>query len=156
MKNKKTWNDKLQSANGLPKVEKIPARMIKNFGEGTIAIPAPVEVDEIMRQVKRKRVTTINEIRAFIARKHSATIACPMTTGIFSIIAAYAAEENLASGKKRITPYWRTLKSNGEVNPKFPGGIQRQIELLKSEGHNIINRGKRFFVEDYEKKLQRF
>jgi len=74
-------------------------------------IPAPMEVDEIMRQVPEGKLITINEIRSILAKKHNATIGCPITTGIFAWIAANAAEEARMEGKKSITPYWRTLKT---------------------------------------------
>ncbi|GBD87355.1 hypothetical protein BMS3Abin03_01287 [bacterium BMS3Abin03] len=74
-----------------------------------------------------------------------------MTTGIFAWIAAHASEEELAAGKKRVTPYWRTLKLNGEI----PGGVQHQITLLEVEGHTLYPKGKKFYVEDYQKNLLR-
>ena len=95
-------------------------------------------------------MTTINHIRSALARKHGATIGCPITTGLFARIAAGAAAEDEAEGRKRITPFWRTLKSQGELNPKYPGGIQDQRGRLEAEGHKVITRGKRTFVEDYE------
>lgn len=125
------------------------------MGTGTVAIPAPIEVDEIMRRVPRRKLITINEIRNVIARKHGATIGCPITTGIFAWIAAHAAEEEAQEGKKRITPYWRTLKSGGELNEKYPGGIKNLKARLESEGHEVISRGKKFVVKDFEKSLFR-
>lgn len=127
--------------------------MSKNWGCGTLAIPAPAEVDAIMRQVPRGKLITIGEIRTLIARKHRATIACPITTGIFAWISAHAAEEAAAEGAKRITPYWRTLKSGGELNPKYPGGVPRLKKRLLAEGHRIVTKGKRSLVVDYEKSL---
>ena len=41
---------------------------------GTVVIPAPIEVDEIMREVPKGKLITINEIRALLASKHKATI----------------------------------------------------------------------------------
>ncbi len=40
-------------------------------------------------------------------------------------------------GKKDITPYWRTLKSKGELNEKYPGGVDAQAARLSAEGHTI-------------------
>lgn len=153
MKARKTWREKLANNKGLPKVEPIPSGMSKRWGRGTIAIPAPAEVDEIMRQVPRGKLITINEIRGLIARKHRATIACPITTGIFAWISAYAAEEAAAEGAKRITPYWRTLKAGGELNPKYPGGVAALTKLLSDEGHHVVTKGKRRVVADYERSL---
>jgi alkylated DNA nucleotide flippase Atl1 len=149
----RTWNEKLLDSKGLPKVERITGKMSRRWGEGTVAIPAPVEVDEIMRKVPKGRVITINRIREVIARKHGATIGCPITTGIFAWIAAHAAEEAAANGEKHVTPYWRTLKSNGELNEKYPGGVKAQASLLKQEGLAIeLGKGKKPpKVKDFEK-----
>ena len=137
----------------LPRVEKISGKLSKRWGEGTVVIPAPIEVDEIMRMVPRGKLITINQIREILARKHGATIGCPITTGIFAMISAHAAEEAREAGEKDITPYWRTLKTGGVLNPKYPGGIERQKQLLLKEGHKIIAKGKKYVVAEYEKKL---
>ena len=116
-----------------------------------MVIPAPIEVDEIMRKVPKGKLTTINEIRSALARKHRVDVGCPITTGIFAWIAANAAEEAAAEGARRITPYWRTLKTGGELNPRYPGGVTGLSKLLTAEGHRVVQKGKRFFVADYEK-----
>lgn len=120
-------------------------------GTGTVVIPAPIEVDEIMKKVPEGKLTTINDIRAALAKKHSATIGCPITTGIFAWVAAHAAEEQGQKGEKKITPYWRTLKAGGEINEKYPGGVEAQKKLLEKEGHHVIQKGKKYLVADYEK-----
>jgi hypothetical protein len=78
-----------------------------------------------------------------------------MGTGIFAAIAARAAEEDAAEGRKDITPYWRTLKVGGVLNEKFPGGVEAQSAHLKAEGHTIElgKDGKPRRVKDYEKKM---
>ncbi len=76
-----------------------------------------------------------------------------MVTGIQASTSARAADELESNGRKRITPYWRTLKTGGELNPKFPGGVAGLKVRLMAEGHAVIQKGKRFFVKDYEKKL---
>ncbi len=153
MKKQKTWREKLANDKGLPKVEPIPDKVVKKWGSGTLVIPAPAEVDAIMQQVPRGKLITINEIRTLIATKHRATIACPITTGIFAWISAHAAEEAAAEGAKRITPYWRTLKSGGELNPKYPGGVAALTKLLSAEGHHVVTKGKRRVVADFERSL---
>jgi alkylated DNA nucleotide flippase Atl1 len=152
-KKKPTWQEKLCDSKGYPKVEPIPDRMQKNWGTGTIVIPAPIEVDQLMRKVPEGKVTTINEIRQALAKKHDATIGCPMTTGIFAWIAANAAEEQKLEGKTSTTPYWRTLKVGGMLNEKYPGGTDIQTLLLEQEGHTIVQKGKNYYVKDYQKAL---
>ncbi|HEX9047563.1 MAG TPA: hypothetical protein VF988_11095 [Verrucomicrobiae bacterium] len=138
MKPKKSWREKLADDKDLPK---------------TLVIPAPREVDALMKQVPRRRLVTINDLRAALAKKHGVTMACPLTTGIFSWIAAHAAAEEEAAGKKRITPFWRTLKAGGEINPKYPGGAAGVAERLRDEGHTIVAKGKRLLVAGYEEKI---
>jgi len=150
---KKSNREKLADDKDLPKIIEIDERMSKRWGEGTCVIPAPREVDELMKKVRKGRVTTINDIRAALARRHGATIACPITTGIFANVAARAAEEDAAEGRKRITPYWRTLKLGGVLNEKFPGGMAAQKARLEGEGHDVVAKGKKHVVADYEKRL---
>ena len=52
-----------------------------------------------------------------------------------------------------ITPYWRTLKSKGELNEKYPGGVEAQATRLETEGHIIDRKRKTPRVMDYEKAL---
>jgi alkylated DNA nucleotide flippase Atl1 len=152
-KKKLTWVEKLNDSKGLPKVEKITDKMSKRWGTGTVVIPAPLEVDEMMRKVPVGNLITVNEIRSALARKHKATIGCPMTTGIFAWVAAHAAEEREQSGEKNITPYWRTLKSGGVLNEKYPGGAEAQKLRLTREGHTVIRKGKKYVVLNYGKAL---
>jgi hypothetical protein len=125
--------------------------MTRRWGRGTMVIPAPCEVDEFMKKVPRGKLVTINDIRTGLARKHRVDIGCPITTGIFAWIAAHAAEEAAAAGEKRITPYWRTLKSGGELNIKYPGGIAGLKRRLRAEGHQVVKKGKRYLVADFER-----
>lgn len=150
MAKRKTWKEKLEDSKGLPKVEKITGKMSQRWGKGTVVIPAPLEVNAAMKKVRKGKLTTIDLIREALVEKHGSTIACPMTTGIFAWISAHAAEEAETEGKKRITPYWRTLKAKGELNPKYPGGIKNLKARLREEGHTVIQKGKRYFVKDYE------
>jgi len=136
-KTRKTWQEKLADSKGLPKVVEINDKMSKRWGTGTVCIPAPKEVDEIMRKVPRGKLITTGEIRVMLAKKHGASIGCPLTTGIFAWVAAHAAEEAAAEGKENTTPYWRTLKSGGVLNEKYPGGVEAQATRLKEEGHTI-------------------
>ncbi|MBS7653165.1 MAG: MGMT family protein [Candidatus Bathyarchaeia archaeon] len=150
---KRSWREKLANDRDLPRVVEITEKMRKRWGEGTVVIPAPREVDEIMRRVPRGKLITINRIREMLARKHNTTIGCPITTGIFACIAARAAEEAREEGEKDITPYWRTLKEGGIINEKYPGGAEAQKIILESEGHKIERRGKKFVVVNFEKYL---
>jgi hypothetical protein len=114
---------------------------------------APLEVDALMRRVPEGKLVTVNGLREALAKKHKASIGCPMTTGIFAWMAAYAAEEQRQNGVEDITPYWRTLKAGGVLNPKYPGGVEGLKTLLEAEGHKVVQKGKKHIVADYEKSL---
>jgi alkylated DNA nucleotide flippase Atl1 len=155
MYRKRTFREKLSDDKGLPRVQPLTGGMKRWWGPGTIVLPSAREVDALMRRVRNGRLTTINHLRELLARRHRATVACPIVTGIHARIAAGAAGEDEADGKRRITPYWRTLKAGGELNAKYPGGLAGQRRRLEREGHTVVARGKRLFVQDYERSVAR-
>ena len=106
-----------------------------------------------MKRVPKEKLTTINEIRRKLAKKYKTTTACPIVTGIFAQISANAAEEDIKDGRKKVTPYWRTIKFDGKINKKYPGGISLQKNKLVNEKHEIVLRGKSYFVKNFENKL---
>src|SRR4029453_18355333 len=144
----KTWREKLADSKGLPKTGRIEGKMTTRWGTGTMVIPAPLEVDGIMKAVPKGKMITINEIRTKLAARHKVNVCCPITTGIFAWIAANAAEEEASKGEKRITPCWRTLKSGGILNEKYPGGAPGLKKRLIAEGHRVVRKGKNLMVAD--------
>ena len=91
-------------------------------------------------------------IRARLAKANNADFTDPITAGIFVSIAAWASHQR----REDKTPYWRTLKANGELNAKYPGGIEAQKAKLEAEGHVILQKGRkniRYVVKDYESAL---
>jgi hypothetical protein len=149
----KTWRDKLEDSKDLPRIERIEGTLRDKWGRGTMVIPAPKDVNALMKRVPRGKVVTINELRKALAKQHGVTLACPITTGIFAWIAAYAADEAERNGSKRITPYWRTLKSGGELNLKYPGGLKGLVKRLQGEGIPVVQKRKRWVVADYAERL---
>jgi len=123
------------------------------FGKGMMLIPTPKLVDAVVRQVPRGRLVTVGEIRRNLAADFSADVACPLTTGIFIRIVAEAAEEDRASGRKRVAPYWRVIKDDGSLNPRFPGGVELQSRYLRGEGWATARRRKKTVLKDFERRL---
>lgn len=117
---------------------RIPPKMVKRFGEGTMLIPRPLDVDALIRTVPKHKLVTQSQIRARLARESRADVACPITTGIFVRIAAEAAAEDERLGRRPITPFWRVVRDDGSLNDKFPGGAQAQAGRLRAEGHRIL------------------
>lgn len=150
---KKDFNAMLNDSKDMPKFQTITdQRSIERYGGNRMYFAPPVDYDQIMKQVPMGRVITVGKIREYFARINDADFTEPITAGIFVSIAAWASHQR--SDNK--TPYWRTLKANGELNEKYPGGIKAQKEKLEAEGHSIIQRGRkniRYYVKDYEKVL---
>jgi len=137
MRTRKTWREKMDNPN-LPKVVDIPPKMQRKLGAGTLLIPSPRDVEAVIRGIPRGEVMTVGMIRERLAAKYATTSACPLVTGIFVRISAEAAEEDASRGKMAITPYWRVVKNDGSLNPKFPGGVERQARRLRDEGLAVL------------------
>jgi alkylated DNA nucleotide flippase Atl1 len=158
---KKSWQEKLADKEGLPKILKLEERfpcynavhkMGAEVGDEVVLVN-PTEIVETMRKVPRGKVVTIVEICKKIAKAHRVKGCCSLTTGIFIMTAANAAEEAAKDGKDLGLPYWRTLKANGFLNEKYPGGVEAHKSLLEKEGLIIRGKGRKLYVDDYEKYL---
>lgn len=147
---RKSFNEKLHFSENMPKVVEITdPKTVFRYGGTKMLIAPPLAYDEIMKKVPPGKVITSDYIRSYLARKHGADYTCQLTAGIFINIAANASFERGVDE----TPYWRTLKKDGELNGKYPGGIDEQKLHLEMEGHTIIQKGNRHFVKDYKEKL---
>ena len=135
------WREKLEKPQE-PKIVQVPPKMSR-FGNGTMLIPTPKLVDDLIRKVPKGKLVTVGELRRKLAKDFGTDVTCPLTTGIFVRIAAEAAEEDRANGKKRITAYWRVVKDDGRLNPKFPGGVAQQSSYLRAEGLSVLPEGKK-------------
>ncbi len=150
---KKDFNAMLHDSKDMPKFQIITDEpSIKKYGGNRMYFAPPIDYDTVMKQVPFGKIITVGEIREYFAKQSGADFTEPITAGIFVSIAAWASHQRTEDE----TPYWRTLKANGELNEKYPGGVLAQKERLEVEGHTIIQRGRtniRYFVKDYEKYL---
>ena len=145
------WREKLEKEQEA-KVVKTPPKMSR-FGKGTMLIPTPKLVNDLLGKVRKGKLVTVRELRRRLAADFAVDVTCPLTTGIFLRIAAEAAEEDRANGRKRITPYWRVVKDDGSLNPRFPGGVDNQARYLRREGFTLNHNGKTPRVEGFERRL---
>ena len=150
---KKDFNAMLHDSKDMPKFQTITDRKsIEKYGGSKMFFAPPIEYDRIMKQIPYGMVITVGKIREYFARQNGADFTDPITAGIFVSIAAWASDQR----SEDETPYWRTLKANGELNPKYPGGIEAQKEKLEAEGHTVIAKGRKnikYYVQDYEQAL---
>jgi len=150
---KKDFNAMLNNSKDMPKVQTITdEKSIEKYGGDRMYFAPPLDYDKVMRRVPYGQLLTVGLIREYFAKQSGADFTEPITAGIFVSIVAWASFQR----KDDKTPYWRTLKANGELNAKYPGGIEAQKEMLEKEGHTIIQRGRkniRYYVKDYENVL---
>ena len=153
---KKDFNAMLRDSKDMPKMQIITdQKSIEKYGGDRMYFAPPMDYDAAMRRVPYGKLTTVGDIRAYFAKQSGADFTEPITAGILVSIAAWASCQR---GEDE-TPWWRTLKANGELNPKYPGGAEAQKEKLEAEGHTVIRKGRtniKYVVKDYEKALYKF
>ncbi|MBQ8133778.1 MAG: MGMT family protein [Clostridia bacterium] len=151
--NKKDFNAMLHDNKDMPKFQIITdEKSIEKYVGSRMYFAPPIDYDNVMKQVPYGKVITVGAIREHFAKLSRADFTEPITAGIFVSIAAWASYQRTDDE----TPWWRTLKANGELNPKYPGGVEAQKEKLEAEGHIIIQKGRtniKYFVKNYEKFL---
>ena len=149
----KDFNAMLHDGKDMPRFQTITdARSIEKYGGSRMCFAPPLSYDALMKRIPRGCLTTVGCLRAYLAKKSGADFTDPITAGLFVSIAAWAS----AQRKEDPTPYWRTLKADGELNAKYLGGIEAQRKRLEEEGHTIIQKGRkniRYYVKDFEQAL---
>lgn len=150
---KKDFNAMLNDSKDMPKFQTITdSKSIEKYGGDKMYFAPPIEYDKVMKSVPYGKVITVGNIREYFAKLSGADFTEPITAGIFTSIVAWASYQR----SENETPYWRTLKANGELNPKYPGGVEEQRKKLESEGHTVIHKGKKnikYYVQNYENVL---
>ena len=150
---KKDFNAMLNDSKDMPKIQIITDKQsIEKYGGNKMYFAPPIDYDKVMKLIPCGKLTTVGKIREYFAKINNADFTEPITAGIFVSIAAWASYQRTEDE----TPYWRTLKANGELNSKYPGGIEAQKLKLEAEGHTIIQKGRtniKYFVKNFERSL---
>ena len=150
---KKDFNAMLHRTTDMPRIQLVTdAATVQKYGRARMYFAPAADYDAVMKRVPFGKVLTVGKIREYFARKNGADFTDPITAGIFVSISAWASAQRQTDE----TPYWRTLKAGGELNPKYPGGVEAQKKLLEAEGHRVAVRGRtnlRYYVENYEAAL---
>ena len=150
---KKDFNAMMKNNKDMPKIQIVKdEKTIQKYGGTKMFFAPPLYYDELMKKVPKGKLVTVSQMRDYLAKQNKADFTDTMTAGIFVIIVAWASYQR----DKNITPYWRTLKSDGELNVKYPEAIELQKRLLEEEGHTIITKGTKnikYYVKDFENSL---
>lgn len=148
--NKKNFNEMMNNNKNMPKIQIVKdEKTIKKYGGTKMLVAPPIYYDKIIKKIPKGKLTTVKQIREYLAKDNNADFTDPMTAGIFINIVAMASYQRNTD----ITPYWRVLKSDGELNIKYPESIKLQKKLLEEEGYTIISKSNKYYVKDYEKYL---
>jgi hypothetical protein len=147
---RKTWEEKLNGSKDLPKVVHLKGKALRKWRVKTLAIPSPREIFSLIRRVPRGKIATTSGLQSAVAKKHSAEMGCAVTTGIFVWLSAHASEELEAKHGGSGAPYWRIVKSDGSLNPKFPGGAEKQAARLSQESIATEKRGAKSYVSCFD------
>ncbi|MGI9543971.1 MAG: hypothetical protein ACR2MX_12005 [Cyclobacteriaceae bacterium] len=135
MTKKKTWREKVNEFE--EKIHTITPEWEEKLGKGRILIPNAVDIERLINQTKKGELLTNDIIREKLAKEKKVQVTAAIPTGVYLKYIALAAEEEKATKKEKITAYWRVLKPDGSINIKFPGGAEKQSEMVQSEGHKI-------------------
>lgn len=150
---KKDFNAMMKNNKDMPKTQIVnDKKTIEKYGGNKMFFAPPLFYDELMKKVPTGKILTVGQMREYLAKKNNADFTDPMTAGIFVNIVAWASYQRTED----ITPFWRTIKSDGELNAKYPEAIELQKTRLEQEGHIIITKGKtnlKYYVKDFENSL---
>ncbi len=135
MAKKKTWREKVNEIE--EKIHEITPDWEKKLGKGKILIPNALDIERLINKTKKGELLTNDIIRETLAKEKKVQVTAAIPTGVYLKFIALAAEEERPVKGDNVTPYWRVLKPDGTINIKYPGGAERQIALLESEGHSI-------------------
>ncbi len=148
---RKTYNEKLKSPGDLPKIEDLSSnpKFVERYQATTMLIAEPMQYHTIIEKLPTGKIITTDILRAHLAKRAGAGVTCPLTAGIFVNICAHAAIERGDTA----FPWWRVLKAKGELNEKYPEGIDGQKLRLEADGFTVEQKGKRYFVKDYKRHM---
>ena len=143
---KKDFNAMLHDKKDMPKIQIITdQKSIEKYGGSKMYFAPPIDYDKVMKKIPYGKVITVGKIREYFAELNGADFTEPITAGIFVSIVAWASYQRSEDET-----------ANGELNAKYPNGIEAQKEKLEAEGHTIIQKGRknvRYYVKDYENSL---
>lgn len=129
----KSWREKHDAHPHPVRIETLD----KPFGRlppgATIVIATPKDMTAYFRSVPRGRTRAMDELRAHLAKTHGADAACPLTTGIFSRIAAEHAYEQHQMGAPA-APFWRVIEPGSPLAKKLTCGPDFIRAQRKAEG----------------------
>jgi alkylated DNA nucleotide flippase Atl1 len=135
-------------------IVQIAPQLERFFGtSGRMLKPCAATVAVLVAQIPSGQVVTSDVLRRKLADQFGVEVACPYDTKM--ALLAIANDSSLHQSGLKV-PYWRVVKANGELNPKYPGGLEAHVALLKSEGFTVDDSGKKPRIKPFKDKLFAF
>ena len=127
----------------------IPENRVKFFGaHGKMLLPSPATVETLLMKISEKKLITTNLICKELTREFKVQGTCPVTTK--------KALQALLDNPSSTLPYWRVLKTNGELITSFSKSAKDQGSRLQQEGFKIDSKGKVPKVQNFKESLVQF
>ncbi len=102
----------------------------------TMYIPAPAEVAEMIAAIPPGETRTLRDLREEFAVQGLAQTVCPASIAKYWRWLAWASDEDSEGEPSYAVPWWRVLKE-GKPSRHLPGGVDRQVALLRAEGVEV-------------------
>jgi O6-methylguanine-DNA--protein-cysteine methyltransferase len=139
----------LEAVNLEDSIVQIAPQLERFFGtSGRMLKPSVSTIAALLAQIPSGQIVTTDSLRRKLADQFRVEVACPYDTKMALLAISNDSSLNV--------PYWRVIKANGELNPKYRGGLEAQVALLKSEGFTVDFSGKKPRIKPFKDRLFAF
>jgi alkylated DNA nucleotide flippase Atl1 len=141
----------LEAVNLEDSIVQIAPQLERFFGtSGRMLKPCVATVAALVAQIPSGQVVTSDVLRRKLADQFGVEVACPYDTKM--ALLAISNDSSLNQSGLNL-PYWRVIKTNGELNPKYPGGLEAHVAFLQAEGFTVDDSGKKPRIKPFKDKL---
>ncbi len=132
-------------------IVQIAPQLERFFGtSGRMLKPCAATVAALIAQIPNGQVVTSDVLRRKLADQFGVEVACPYDTKM--ALLKISNDSGLNDSGLNV-PYWRVIKTNGELNHQYRGGLEAQMALLQSEGFTVDDSGKKPRIKPFKDKL---
>jgi hypothetical protein len=131
---RKSWSEKL-ACDATAEVKVAPKDFADIKAGQRMLLTTAKDVAAAIKAVPRGRQVDMKSLRATLARKHNAEIACPVVTGIHLRSVAEAVGEQLDAGiaPAKVVPVWRAIGPKAPIWKKLENGRGKFEQLRRTE-----------------------
>jgi 6-O-methylguanine DNA methyltransferase, DNA binding domain len=116
-------------------IVEIAPQLERFFGtSGRMLKPSVATIAAMLVQIPSGQVVTTDALRRTLADQFGVEVTCPYDTKM--ALLAISNDSSLNQSGLNI-PFWRVIKTNGELIPKCAGGLEAQTKFLRAEGFMV-------------------